>query len=61
MIYNTLDDLRAEWANRYARVREVLVRADTTGMTRPPRDPGERAFLAARNQLGPFREAEPKR
>ena len=59
--YRTIEELRAVWATRYARVLEVLVRADTTGMTRPPRDPDERAFLAARGELGPFREAEPKR
>jgi hypothetical protein len=26
-------------------------------MTRPPRDPDERAFLAERGGLGPFRES----
>lgn len=61
MTYNTLTDFRADLAARYQRVREVLVRADTSGMTRPARDPDERAFLAARGELGPFREAEPKR
>jgi hypothetical protein len=30
---------------------------DLSGMTRPPRDPEERAFLERTGQAGPFREA----
>jgi len=31
---------------------------DTTGMTRPRRDPDERAFLEERGMLGPFIETD---
>lgn len=41
---------------RLARVRRSQARADVTGMTRPPRDPNERAFLTARGGLGPLAE-----
>jgi hypothetical protein len=53
---DALPDLAARWAERLARVRRSQARTDVTGMTRPPLDPDERAFLAARGRLGPFRE-----
>ncbi len=49
-----LADLRAVWAERRAAARVVCARIDTTGMTRRPRDPVEREWLAARGLLGPF-------
>lgn len=52
-----LPDLSELWPERLRRVLEFQARADPTGMTRPARDPNERAFLAARGLLGPFREA----
>ena len=52
-----IEDLREVWPERLARVRRSQARTDTTGMTRRPRDPDERAFLAARGWLGRFREA----
>jgi hypothetical protein len=51
-----IPDIAAKWAARLARVRQSQARTDTTGMTRPPRDPDEREFLSARGGLGPFRE-----
>jgi hypothetical protein len=44
------------WDARLARVRRSQLRVDTTGMTRPRRDPDELAFLGASGQLGPFVE-----
>jgi hypothetical protein len=35
----------------------LQARMDLSGMTRPPRDPEERAFLERTGQAGPFREA----
>jgi len=52
-----LSDLRQTWLKRLARVRASQARTDTSGMTRPPRDPDERRFLEARGKLGPFRES----
>lgn len=49
-------DLALLWDERLARVRRSQARTDVRGMTRPPRDPDERAFLAARGLLGPFAE-----
>lgn len=49
-------DLSLRWAERLARVRRSQARTDVTDMTRPPRDPDERAFLAAEGGLGPFAE-----
>ena len=43
-----IEDLRAVWPERLARVRRSQARTDTTGMTRRPRDPDERESLAAR-------------
>lgn len=56
-----LPDLRDVWGPRLARVRRSQARANTSGMTRPTRDPEERAFLESRGGLGPFREARPAR
>jgi hypothetical protein len=53
----TIRDLREVWPERLERVRRSQARTDTTGMTRPPRDPVKRAALAERGQLGPFEEA----
>ncbi len=49
-------DVSLRGSERLARVRRSQARADVTGMTRPPRDADERAFLAARGRLGPFGE-----
>lgn len=51
-----LPDQKAVWAERLRRVRESQARTDTADMRRPSRDPGERAFLAARGLLGRFPE-----
>lgn len=51
-----LPDQRSVWEKRLRRVRRSQARADLAGMRRPPRDPDERAFLAARGLLGPFEE-----
>ncbi len=51
-----LPDQRDVWVERLRRVRRSQARADLAGMRRPPRDPDERAFLAARGLLGPFEE-----
>lgn len=51
-----LRDITEAWAERLARVRSSQARTNTSGMTRPPRDPEERAFLAGRGLLGPFAE-----
>jgi hypothetical protein len=53
---DAIPDLAVLWAERAERVRRFQARVDPTGMTRPPRDPDERAFLAARGLLGPFVE-----
>jgi hypothetical protein len=50
-------DLSQKWPERLARVRRSQARMDLSGMTRPPRDPEERAFLERTGQAGPFREA----
>lgn len=57
MDLETAPNLEVEWAERYERVRAINARLDPRGMTRPVRDPDERAFLAARGQLGPFVES----
>lgn len=51
--------LEALWVERARRVAAMRRRADPEGMTRPPRDPDERAWLAERGRLGPFVEVEP--
>lgn len=45
------------WESRLARVRRSQARVNVIGMTRPPRDPDERAFLARTGQRGPFVES----
>jgi hypothetical protein len=52
----SLPDQRDVWAERLGRVRRSQARANLAGMRRPPRDPDEREFLAARGLLGPFEE-----
>lgn len=54
-------DLEALWIERARRVAEFRRRANPEGMTRPPRDPEERAWLEERGLLGPFREVTPQR
>ena len=56
-VAGSLPDLRAVWTARLERVEKSQARVVTTGMTRPPRDPDERAFLLKTGQLGPFVEA----
>ena len=58
----TLDfgNLEALWAERAQRVAAILRRANPEGMTRPPRDPEERAWLEERGRLGPFVERKPQ-
>lgn len=51
-----IPDLSEKWPERWERVRRSQARTDTTGMTRPPRDPDERRFLRRTGQEGPFRE-----
>jgi hypothetical protein len=53
-----LPDASEEWPERLERVRRSQARTDPRGMTRPPRDPEERDFLAQRGGLGPFREVK---
>ncbi|MBB4638186.1 hypothetical protein [Longimicrobium terrae] len=53
-----ISELRAMWAKRRAAAAEVRSRIDPTGMTRPARDPDERAFLRERGGLGPFVEVD---
>jgi hypothetical protein len=58
-----IDDIDlAEFREMWARSREATAafraRTNPVGMTRPPRDPDERAFLEERGLLGPFVEVE---
>jgi hypothetical protein len=53
-----LTELRAMWARHRAALADLRKRIDPAGMTRPARDPDERAFLAERNALGPFVEVD---
>lgn len=53
-----LPDQREVWPERLKRVRRSQSRTDVRGMTRPPRDLDERRFLAERDLLGPFEEAD---
>ena len=53
-----LSELREMWARHRAALVELRKRIDPTGMTRPARDPDERAFPAERNALGPFVEVD---
>lgn len=58
---SSLPDLREKWAERLERVRRSQARTDVRGMTRPPRDPVERAFLRRIGREGPFIEADQPR
>ncbi len=49
-------DLSDKWRARLQRVLRSQARTDVSGMTRPARDPDERAFLQSTGQEGPFRE-----
>jgi hypothetical protein len=51
-----LPDQRLVWPERLARVRRSRLRADLTGMFRPPRDPVERRFLQEHGLSGDFPE-----
>ncbi len=53
-----LSELEAMWERRRRLVREAKKNIDTTGMTRPRRDPAERRFLEERGMLGPFIETD---
>ena len=53
----TVRDVSKEWPVRLERVRRSQARVDTSGMTRPPRDPDESAFLRRTGQEGPFVES----
>ena len=57
MNISSIRNLELDWPDRVARVQRSQSRTDTTGMTRPVRDPDERAFLARTDQLGPFVES----
>lgn len=46
------------WERRRRIVCEAKRNIDTTGMTRPRRDPAERKFLEERGRLGPFIETD---
>ena len=54
-----LPDVSEIWIVRLERVRRSQARTNTSGMTRPPRDPVEREFLEETGQLGPFVESPP--
>lgn len=53
-----LTALEEMWDRRARAVKEAIRKIDTTGMTRPRRDPAERAFLEERGRLGPFIETD---
>ena len=53
-----LTELRRMWRRREARSADVRARTDPRGMTRPARDPDERAFLRSIGGEGPFTEVE---
>lgn len=56
MTSDPLRGISSTWAARLKRVRRSQARRVTDSMTRPSRDAAERAFLAARGQLGRFVE-----
>lgn len=56
MADDKLPDPSVEWAVRIERIRRYRQRSDPRGMTRPPRDPDERAFLRDTGQEGPYVE-----
>jgi hypothetical protein len=47
-----LTDLRRMWEARRVAMRAILARIDPRGLTRPARDPDERAWLAERGESG---------
>lgn len=47
-----LTELRRVWDARRTAMREILERIDSRGLTRPARDPDERAWLAERDENG---------
>lgn len=49
-------DPSVEWSVRIERIRRYRQRSDPRGMTRPARDPDERAFLRETGQEGPYVE-----
>lgn len=53
-----LSELEEMWDRRARAVQEAIRKIDTTGMTRPRRDPAERKFLEERGRLGPFIETD---
>lgn len=53
-----LSALEEMWNHRALAVQEAIRKIDTTGMTRPRRDPAERKFLEERGRLGPFIETD---
>ncbi|HEX2091698.1 MAG TPA: hypothetical protein VHG28_04815 [Longimicrobiaceae bacterium] len=53
-----LSALEEMWDRRARAVQKAIRNIDTTGMTRPRRDPDERAFLEERGMLGPFIETD---
>lgn len=50
--------LEKMWERRAKLVEEAKRGIDTTGMTRPRRDPDERRFLEERGRTGPFVETD---
>ena len=50
-------DVTKLWPARLARLLRVRARIDTSGMTRPSRDPVKRKFLEGTGQAGPFVES----
>lgn len=53
-----LTALEEMWDRGERAVQEAIRTIDTTGMTRPRRDPAERRFLEERGRLGPFTETD---
>lgn len=47
-----LTDLRTRWDEQRTRMRAILSRIESRGLTRPARDPEERAWLDARGEAG---------
>ncbi len=47
-----LTELRARWDEQRTRMRAILARIESKGLTRPARDPEERAWLVARGETG---------
>ncbi len=47
-----LTDLRTRWDEQRTRMRTILARIESRGLTRPARDPEERAWLDARGESG---------